>query len=286
MEVQPCFNSDVLRELADGAIGAAAALEKLCSEVDASQLEQEDGKCTESAELIEFESWLLKSMSKTSESSRTSVRNALANRKSLPDGFLDRLLWKMCGSSGITADFVALLESFSILDFDYCDGMNDKSCLHEACISGNVALVELVLSRGANIESRDIYGRCPIHYATMNGHIGVVSLLLDKGAQIDPVDHDGYTPVLLGANYPEVVTQLIKFGCALEPLSEDSPSLISLACQFGREEIVKSLLERSVKLTSADAEGLYPIHIACRDGQASVVKLLLIHSASGINIAL
>ncbi len=71
-------------------------------------------------------------------------------------------------------------------------------------------MLQLLLDKGANIETKDKDGWTPLLSATVNGHEAVVQLLLDKGANIEAKDKDGWTPLLLAAEngYEAVVQQL------------------------------------------------------------------------------
>ena len=57
----------------------------------------------------------------------------------------------------------------------------------------------------------DDYGRTPLHYASNGGHVAVVSLLVAKGADVTVVDKYGKTPRDL-ADSAEVVAALTGKG--------------------------------------------------------------------------
>jgi hypothetical protein len=48
---------------------------------------------------------------------------------------------------------------------------------------GHEAVVKLLLERGAELETKDIYGRTPLSRAAGNGRETVVKLLLERGAR-------------------------------------------------------------------------------------------------------
>jgi len=56
-------------------------------------------------------------------------------------------------------------------------------------------VVKLLLEKGAELESKDKYGRTPLSYAAWNGHEAVVKLLLEKGAELGSTDEHCQTPL-------------------------------------------------------------------------------------------
>ena len=53
--------------------------------------------------------------------------------------------------------------------------------LHAACLSGNKAIVKLLLDNGANIRKRDHKNFCPLHYAVVKDNVEVVNEGLECG---------------------------------------------------------------------------------------------------------
>ncbi|RDK37865.1 ankyrin, partial [Aspergillus phoenicis ATCC 13157] len=58
---------------------------------------------------------------------------------------------------------------------------------------GNLELVKLMLSRGADLEAKGANGETPLHIATSGGHIQVVQALLEAGADASAKDRYGDT---------------------------------------------------------------------------------------------
>jgi ankyrin repeat protein len=51
-------------------------------------------------------------------------------------------------------------------------------------------VVKLLLKKGAELESKDNYGRTPLWRAAESGHEAVVKLLLEKGGELESKDND------------------------------------------------------------------------------------------------
>uniref|UniRef100_A0A8D8AKH4 Ankyrin-2 n=1 Tax=Culex pipiens TaxID=7175 RepID=A0A8D8AKH4_CULPI len=87
--------------------------------------------------------------------------------------------------------------------------------LHVAAAIGNREMVEMLLNKGANINSCEKNNLRPIHVASNHGHASVVHLLLKKGARVGGTDkHNFATPLFFAAFrfHWNVVNVLIKNG--------------------------------------------------------------------------
>ncbi|XP_019860424.1 PREDICTED: ankyrin repeat domain-containing protein 7-like [Amphimedon queenslandica] len=68
-----------------------------------------------------------------------------------------------------------------------------KTPLHEAALYNRSNAVQWLLSKGADLESRDDDGWTPLIVAAANGHTQVVTMLLEKGADVTASDNAGKT---------------------------------------------------------------------------------------------
>jgi ankyrin repeat protein len=76
----------------------------------------------------------------------------------------------------------------------------------------NVA--RLLLDRGADINTRDIFGWTPLHSAAYMRRIDVIRVLLERGANTGPEDKQGRTPFSLAKKYghDEIMKLLSEHG--------------------------------------------------------------------------
>ena len=101
-----------------------------------------------------------------------------------------------------------------------------------AAWKGDIALLEILLDNGANInELDDKPGWTPLHHAGYHGKENIISLLINRGAAVDITDNEGETALMKAARQNKLgsVNLLIKAGSDLEHLSKNSDTAISLA---------------------------------------------------------
>lgn len=197
---------------------------------------------------------------------------------------VDRILWKAV--LDLHAPFVeaALAVVGNQVDWARLDGINGRTKLHEAALVGILPLAQACVSRGISVGEKDVYGRTALHYATSGGHPDLVSYLLSINADPVAVDTDGNTPLLLAIIEGRIScvkilldhTSSTSTSTIIEPLMSVSNDLIplSLACQYGHEEVARLLLHKGAKVIP-NSEGLYPQHLAAREGHPGVCRLLV-----------
>ena len=70
-----------------------------------------------------------------------------------------------------------------------------RTALHWAADRGHLTVVELLLDRGASVDSKDGEGQTALHYATLCEFPEIAVRLVSCGASLEATDDDGSTPL-------------------------------------------------------------------------------------------
>lgn len=128
-------------------------------------------------------------------------------------------------------------------------GEKEMAPLHIAVKRGHIAIVALLISRGANVNIRTrSERRSPLHLAAIMGQENVAILLLQNEADIDQGDIYGTRP-------------------------------LHMACQLGRTSMASLLLKHTADVNAYDNEGWTGLHLAAEAGQINIVHLMVANNA-------
>ncbi len=290
VEVQPCFNREIISDLSDQAttslfdLGAWAEGENIQFESSRSSERTVSGQSIGTDE-NDIDSQVLQA---AIAGNLVVLQDWIIRLKDSPDtrGRFSRTFLAAIAEASEEALDVLLQSGF--VDVHAEDEINERNCLHEAAISGRELVLEIALNSEVDVSRVDVYGRIPLHYACMHGHVGMVRMLLNKGPMtVDELDHDNFTPLIHGIVHHQqaCVEQLLMHGARIDPGSEASEAdhvPLNLACQHGSSAITEVLLERKANILS-DAEGLYPQHLVARSGRTPEVLLTLERYGANLN---
>jgi ankyrin repeat protein len=148
------------------------------------------------------------------------------------------------------------------------------TALHQAVSRWHQNVAEVLLNRGADINIKNTQGRTALHNAAKAGNKDMVELLIIKGADLNIIDDHGSNPAQLAIlnNHKGTVKLLVSKGA-------DIPT-IQLAAYTGDLTKVKSFIESGIGVNSQDENGLTSIHAAAGAGQKEIIEFLIREGAS------
>lgn len=175
--------------------------------------------------------------------------------------------------------------------------------LHSAADRGHLNVLKFIItfeldkhdsSLKSLLERKNTHGNTPIHQASLRGHLDVVRHLIDAiirkdesilNSLLDEKNNKQQTPLHLSVfnGHYETVKYLAGFYATLNHISENDFSILHIAAQEGRLEIIKCLVDsesdkRNGKtimdmwIRQKTTFGDTPLHSASKRGHVSVVK--------------
>ena len=156
---------------------------------------------------------------------------------------------------------------------------NDTTCLHAACIKGDLRIVKFLLDHGADINAEDEEGSTPFGIAFEKENMKLITLLLKRGADPDPFLRDMYTQ-------PPSYTQPCSYTTEDSYTSEYTHTPLMSATAKNDINMMKLLLKYNAGVhcyvSVDDADDIYsetssPLILACQHGHIDALNLLPQH---------
>ncbi|MFW4370795.1 MAG: ankyrin repeat domain-containing protein [Spiroplasma sp. hy2] len=174
-------------------------------------------------------------------------------------------------------------------DVNLQDPLANNTYLHIAARNGQLELVKLLLSRGANPNMQEKKGITPLYFAAQSDKTEVVQELLTNKNSKNKIDINlsndlGDTPLHIASfngNYKIVELLLKNHKIDVNKKDDCGDSALIVAARNGKINVVKKLLKHSdIDVNLSNERGLTALHYACENGHLIIVKLLLSNNAN------
>ncbi|KFY45887.1 hypothetical protein V494_00717 [Pseudogymnoascus sp. VKM F-4513 (FW-928)] len=151
-------------------------------------------------------------------------------------------------------------------------GDDSRSPLHEAVERGVEATVELLLSRGAQVDEKTGHGETCLHLVTDSSGPAITSLLLHHGAQVDRKDTSGFTAlhrIVVRGHLTKQDLLLLKQGTLVKTVDSEAV-LVDFGAHFRliRLAIAKALLDYGSDFNIKDNKGKSAIDYAMENEES------------------
>jgi ankyrin repeat protein len=148
--------------------------------------------------------------------------------------------------------------------------------LHSAAGAGHARVVAYLIQQGAKVEAPGVYNQGILFTAAMQGHAEVVRLLCAAGANVEATTDWGYSPLVsaAGEGHREVVKALLDAGANINQICKGSSALYR-AVSYGKEDVAIFLLERGADLNASRDTSSPPLHDAASRDSVVLIKALL-----------
>ena len=154
--------------------------------------------------------------------------------------------------------------------------MDGRTPLHCAVSQGHKDVAEFLLTKGADLNSRDGENGTPLHTAAVVGDREITELLLAKGADITTQDMCGWTPLHVAClnGHRDVAESLIDNGADINTKDKWGKTALHIVCSRGFKDVVELLLDRGADVGVKDKSGNSPLELAKSGNHSEIVKLL------------
>ena len=184
------------------------------------------------------------------------------------------------GNTPLTQAATGLAQSRDVFDGAWrgCECRRSMRLLNAAAKSGNRAMTELLLSRGADVNSRysfDTRGQTPLLTAVEKGYPSVIEVLLANKADVNVSDNFGHTPLLTAARNGrlKIAQRLLAAGANPNVETDQGRTLLSFAAESGSPEIAKLLLDAKADPNEGKLDA--PLLVAIHEKDVASAELLL-----------
>jgi ankyrin repeat protein len=152
-----------------------------------------------------------------------------------------------------------------------------------AAVSGNVACVKFLVSRGANVNGTDADGTTVLLRAFESGNFACVKFLVSRGAHLNrksgELNAAFFTAARLGS--VDCLKFLVKNGADIHTRQTGywACSAFTYAASSRNADFVRYFLSMGFDVNEKDAQGETPLMDAARTGGLGCMKVLLSHGA-------
>ncbi|KAL1117602.1 hypothetical protein AAG570_003917 [Ranatra chinensis] len=184
----------------------------------------------------------------------------------------------MCAVRNNCVEVVDLLvETLERLDLTARD-VEGNGALHHAASAGHAAIVDKLLSLGADPNATNKLGRSPLHLCCEKGHEAVCQLLIGKQGSLEAADHQGNTPLHVTVNnkHSQLAQIILEANTAiLDMENSDGMTALHIASSLGCRGIIESLVQCGSDVDKQNKNGNTALHLACAANDLETVELLI-----------
>ncbi len=152
--------------------------------------------------------------------------------------------------------------------------------LRNALVTGNHEFLKFLLGKGVSLPQGE--GEGDLLYAARNGHVEIVDILLKRDIEVDTRSEWGNTPLLLAVPYNQtrVAALLLQNGANVNAKNELFNTPLHMAAARGLVEMASLLIEQGARVNAINGDGNTPLHQVARFSRFEVLTLLLSKKAN------
>ncbi|MCL5773105.1 MAG: ankyrin repeat domain-containing protein [Firmicutes bacterium] len=165
--------------------------------------------------------------------------------------------------------------------------------LCQAAYKGQKEILEILISKGADINAKDNDGHTALYWASepywtyegrnesYEAYTEMAKLLISSGADVNVKDNLGYTPLEEASRWnKEIVELLISKGADINAKDKSGWTPLHIAAKCGHKDIAMLLISKGANVNAKDDEGYTPLHRAAEWGRKDIAMLLISKGAN------
>lgn len=165
-----------------------------------------------------------------------------------------------------------LTSSIDLNEKDY----GGKSGLCYASEQGNLKVVEMLVTKGAELRSATEQGRGALHFAAKAGSIPCLEYLSSQGLSLSTESNSGLTPMHEAASHAQIdVVQWLADKSNVNAADEEGFQAIHLAANGGDVAVVRLLLDLGSNGKAETQRKLTPLHLAAKGDHLEIAEALI-----------
>jgi ankyrin repeat protein len=159
--------------------------------------------------------------------------------------------------------------------------------------SGDLAKVKRGVEQGIEINSafssttaKESAGLTALSLASKHGHPEVVQFLVEAGADKGARDQNGVTALMLASLFGQLAVTdylLAQDGVEVEAAAVDGKTALILACDMGKTDCARSLVQKGAAVGARDQSGVTPLLAAAAGGHLPCAQFLVAEAGADVN---
>lgn len=138
---------------------------------------------------------------------------------------------------------------------------------------GNIAMMELFVDRGADINKVNTLGEQALQHAAWRGNLEAVRWLVERGAHVNRSGREwAALHYAVFAGHVDVVKYLLERGADVNALSTNGSTPLMMAAREGKESIARSLLAAGASREIVNDQGEDALRWAMRHNNLSIAR--------------
>ncbi len=138
---------------------------------------------------------------------------------------------------------------------------------------GNIPMMELFVSRGADINKVNSYGEQALLHAAWKGRLEAVRWLVEHGARLNREGNEWAALHYAAFNgHPEIVAYLLGRGADVNALSTNGSTPLMMAAREGKESIARTLLASGARTDIVNEHGDDALRWAMRNNNLKIAQ--------------